>query len=109
VQQIDIMPSVLAYLHYQKPILSFGKNIFDSTNANIAMNYHNGFQLFQDQYLLQMNGTKPTALFDYINDPTLKKNLISVQLQKKDSMENILKAFMQQYHNRLIDDSLTIK
>lgn len=108
VQQIDVMPSVLAYLHYPKPYLAFGKNIFASDSKNFATNYHNGFQLFHDQYLLQMNGEKPSALFNYINDPTLKINLIESNQTKKDSMQNLLKAFMQQYHNRLIDDSLTV-
>ena len=109
VQQIDIMPSVLAYLHYQKPFLAFGKNIFDTNSKNMAMNYHNGFQLFNDQYVLQMNGNSPSSLFDYTNDPMLKRNLINTIGNKKDSMEYTMKAFMQQYHNRMIDDSLTVK
>jgi hypothetical protein len=28
VQQIDILPSVLGYLHYDKPYFAYGKNIF---------------------------------------------------------------------------------
>lgn len=108
VQQIDIMPSILSFLHYPKPYIAFGRNIFDSTTNNTAMNYHNGFQLFKDQYLLQMNGDKPSSLYNYKNDPTLKNNLLNTMKPKKDSMENILKAFIQQYHNRLIDDSLTL-
>jgi ASC-1-like (ASCH) protein len=53
-----------------------------------------------------MNGKNPTSMYDYINDPMLKNNLINTMKPKKDSMENIIKAFMQQYHNRLIEDSL---
>ena len=109
VQQIDVMPSILSYLHYPKPFIAFGKSIFDSTTSNTAMNYHNGFQLFKDQYMIQMNGDKPSSMYNYKNDPTLKNNLLNTMKPKQDSMENILKAFIQQYHNRLIDDSLTIK
>ena len=109
VQQIDVMPSILSYLHYPKPFIAFGKNIFDSTTSNTAMNYHNGFQLFRDQYMIQMNGDKPSSMYNYKNDPTLKNNLLNTMKPKQDTMENIMKAFIQQYHNRLIDDSLTIK
>ena len=108
VQHIDIMPSVLSYLNYDKPFVAFGENIFSANRNNIAVNYHNGYQLFKDNYLLQMNGKNPSAIFDYIKDPMLKRNLINSTKPKKDSMENIIKAFMQQYHNRLIDDKLVV-
>jgi phosphoglycerol transferase MdoB-like AlkP superfamily enzyme len=109
VQQIDIMPSVLSYLHYPQPFIAFGKNIFDSTTSNSAMNYHNGFQLFKNDYLLQLNGDKAYSMYNYKTDPTLKNNLLNTMKAKQYSMENIIKAFIQQYHNRLINDSLTIK
>ena len=109
VQQIDIMPSVLSYLHYPQSFIAFGKNIFDSTTSNTAMNYHNGFQLFKNDYLLQLNGDKAYSMYNYKTAPTLKNNLLNTMKAKQDSMENIIKAFIQQYHNRLIDDSLTIK
>jgi len=109
VQQIDIMPSVLSYLHYPQPFIAFGKNIFDSTTSNTAMNYHNGFQLFKNDHLLQLNGDKAYSMYNYKTDPTLKNNLLNTMKAKQDSMKNIIKAFIQQYHNRLIDDSLTIK
>ena len=109
VQQIDIMPSILSYLHYPQPFIAFGKNIFDSTTSNTAMNYHNGFQLFKNDHLLQLNGDKAYSMYNYKTDPTLKNNLLNTMKAKQDSMENIIKAFIQQYHNRLIDDSLTIK
>jgi phosphoglycerol transferase MdoB-like AlkP superfamily enzyme len=107
-QQTDIMPTVLAYLHYDKPFLAFGKNVLNDSEENIAFNYYNGFQLFKDQYLLQMNGGKATSLFDYTKDPLLKNNLIEKMKTKRDSMDKTIRAFMQQYHNRLIDNQMTV-
>ena len=109
VQQIDIMPSVLSYLHYRKPFIAFGKNIFDSSTSNTVMNYYNGFELFKNDYVLQLNGDKPYSMYNYKTDPRLKNNLLNTMKARQDSMENIIKAFIQQYHNRLINDSLTIK
>jgi len=109
VQQIDIMPSVLSYLHYDKPYFAFGENIFDEKRKKIAINYHNGFQLFEGQYMLQMNGKQPSSLYNFVQDPRLKDNLIDKMKNKRDSMENVIKAFMQQYHNRLIDDRIIVE
>jgi phosphoglycerol transferase MdoB-like AlkP superfamily enzyme len=106
-QQIDIMPSVLSYLHYEQPFVAFGENLFNPHRKNIAVNYHNGFQLFHDQYLLQINNKEATSMYDYINDPLLKINILEKRKPQKDSMQNTIKAFIQQYHNRLIDNKMT--
>ena len=106
VQQIDVMPTVLSYLHYDKPFVSFGRNVLINDSSHFAVNYHNGFQLFQNHYMLQMNGNNPSALYDYIGDPLLKTNLINKMPVLKDSMNKKVKAFIQQYHNRLIDNNL---
>jgi phosphoglycerol transferase MdoB-like AlkP superfamily enzyme len=107
IQQTDIMPTVLSYLHYDRPFLAFGRNVLENTRDKIAFNYHNGFQLFRDQYLLQMKGNEPASLYNYINDPLLQKDLSGELKSKKDSMTNTIKAVIQHYHNRLIGDQLT--
>jgi hypothetical protein len=109
VQQIDIMPTVLSYLHYDKPFVSFGRDVLSDDSDHFAVNYHNGFQLFQHQFMLQMNGSKPSALYDYGSDPLLKYNLLLKMPLLVDSMNKTVKAFVQQYHNRLIEDQLTKK
>ena len=105
-QQTDIMPSILSYLNYNGTFTSFGKNLFSSSNDHFAFNYYNGFQLVQDQYLLQFDGQRTTGLFNYVNDRLLKNNLKNELAIKRDSMEIKIKAIIQQYHNRLIEDRL---
>ncbi len=106
-QQIDIMPTVLSYLHYEQPFVAFGENLLNPNRKNIAINYHNGFQLFHDHYLLQINNKEATSMYDYVNDPLLKNNILEKRKHQKDSMQNTIKAFIQQYHNRLIDNKMT--
>jgi phosphoglycerol transferase MdoB-like AlkP superfamily enzyme len=106
VQQTDIMPSVLSYLGYSKPYFAFGKNIFDPKTENFAINYNGGFQLFQDRYLLQLNGTQVAGLFDFQRDRLLTHNLVKENPAMVKEMEQKLKAFIQQYHNRLIKNQL---
>ncbi len=107
IQQIDIMPSVLSYLNYNGTIFSFGENVFDEANMrNFSVNYMNGFHWFQGDYLLDYNGKESTALYNYVKDPLLQQNLISTDTVYRKSMEKCLRAFIQQYHNRLLEDRM---
>ena len=106
VQQTDIMPSVLSYLNYSGDIVSFGKNIFDSVGNNTAANYMNTFRWVQDNYVLEYNEGHTTGLFDYNNDRMMKSDLKDLLVPKRDSMERKMKAFIQQYHNRLLEDRM---
>lgn len=108
VQQIDIMPSVLSYLHYDKPYVAFGRNIFDSASKPAAFNFlDDTYQAFSGSYLLQFNGNTSVGLFDYQLDPMLTRNRINELPDTVRSMELRLKAFLQQYKNRMVDDNLT--
>jgi arylsulfatase A-like enzyme len=106
VQQTDIMPSVLSYLNYSGDIVSFGKNIFDSAHTNTAANFVNSFRWIQDNYVLEFNEGRTTGLYDYSNDRLMKTDLKDKMVSKRDSMELKVKAFIQQYHNRLLEDRM---
>lgn len=106
IQQTDIMPSVLSYLNYSGSIVSFGKNIFDTTHPNTAADFLGTFRWIQDNYVLEYDNGKTSGLYDYTHDRLMHSNLKEVLVPKKDSMERKMKAFIQQYHNRLIDDKL---
>jgi phosphoglycerol transferase MdoB-like AlkP superfamily enzyme len=107
-QQTDIMPSVLAYLGYNKPFLAFGNDIFDKTSLRFSIHYISGtYGLIKDGYLLEFNGDKTTALYDLSSDPLQKSNLLKNHPQVKDSLEIFIKAYIQQYNNRIIENRLT--
>lgn len=105
-QQTDIMPSVLSYLNYSGKIVSFGKSIFTPSNEHFVVNYINGFQLLKDNYLLQFDGQKTSGLYDFIHDRLLQTNLKDKLPVIRDSLELKLKAYIQQYHNRLVEDKM---
>lgn len=110
IQQIDIMPTVLGYLNYDKPYVGFGRNIFDPETEPFAFNYSdNVYQAFMGDYLLQFDGTKSIALYDFRRDLRLKENLLSSQPSVAEKMERKLKAFIQQYNSRMVDDNLTME
>jgi phosphoglycerol transferase MdoB-like AlkP superfamily enzyme len=108
-QQIDIMPSVLSILGYDKGFLAYGTNLFDSTTQHFSIHNASGlFGLIKDGYLLEFDGINSTGLYDLKRDSLQKINLIGKALEKKKNLEVFMKAFLQQYNNRIIENRLIV-
>ena len=109
VSQTDIMPSVLAYLGYQKPFFAFGKDILTKEKETpwaVCYN-HPAYQLLSDSILLQFDGQNTYAVYNYQNDPLLQNNIASEI--NYSAMERYLRAYIQQYIYRLTTNQLTIQ
>ena len=108
-QQIDIMPTLLGYLGYDKPYIAFGKDLLlTEADESWAMNWVKIPQFIQGDYLLQFDGEQTTALFDYRHDPLLKNNLVGKK-KEQQVMERHLKAMIQSYFQRMKADDVRIK
>jgi phosphoglycerol transferase MdoB-like AlkP superfamily enzyme len=108
VQQIDILPSVLDDLHYKGKFISFGHSVFDSTATRFNVTFLNdSYQMIQGDYAMQFDGKSIRALYNYKKDPLLKLNLKDTEQKKSKGMETFLKAVIQQYNNRMINNKLT--
>lgn len=107
-QQTDILPILLLHLRYNGILTGFG-NIADSASThNFCVNYSSGiFQLINDSCLLQFDGEKSIALYNYKNDSLLSENKLSEEKKLVQEMENKLKAIIQTYQQRLIKNQLT--
>ncbi len=109
IQQIDIMPTVLTYMNYDKPYFAFGFDAFSKKNNNFVVNNNDGnFNFYQGDYLLQSNGLRSTALFNLKVDRLTKINIIGKNSLVQNALEKSLKAFIQQYNNRMIKNQLTV-
>ena len=109
-QQIDIMPTVLNYLGYDQPYVSFGCDLLTTPPAQTyAVNYVNGvYQYHKGKYLLQFDGEKSIAFYDFVSDRLLEHNLLDSFPELQTSMEAELKAMIQQYMVRMNTDRLTV-
>jgi phosphoglycerol transferase MdoB-like AlkP superfamily enzyme len=110
-QQTDIMPSVLGYLHYNKPYVGFGRDLFrEGQHTPVAFNYKdNNYQLFKDDFALIFDGTRSIGLYNYKTDPLMEYNLIEKSPEIAGPMEKTIKAVIQQYNNRMVEDRLTVQ
>jgi phosphoglycerol transferase MdoB-like AlkP superfamily enzyme len=108
VSQTDIMPSVLAYLGYSKPFFAFGENVLtkDKKHPYAVCYNHPVYQLLSDSLLLQFDGKKVCAAYNYQNDPMLQDNI--AEETNTEEMETYLRAYIQQYIYRLTTNQLTI-
>ncbi|HTH56422.1 MAG TPA: LTA synthase family protein [Cyclobacteriaceae bacterium] len=108
IQQIDIMPTLLGRLHYNKPYVAFGRDIFNDRSRPFAFNYLNNlYQIFRGNYLLQFDGKNVVSLYQFKQDRFLKNNLVDELPDTVQSMSLSLKAFIQQYNNRMVENNLT--
>lgn len=109
-QQIDIMPTVLGYLGYDKPFVSFGCDLIHTpVDETYAVNYTNGiYQFLKGDYLLQFDGEKTKAVYRFKTDIFLEENLVG-KVAEQDSMERELKAIIQQYMLRMNEDRMVVE
>lgn len=108
-QQIDILPTTLALLRYNKLFFAFGNNLVDPAlrGKRWAINYYNiCYQFFTDDQLLHFDGFRPLALYNYKGDSLLSANLLpggNVQQALR-----MAQACIQQYNNRLIQNRTSV-
>ncbi|MDH4089375.1 MAG: LTA synthase family protein [Cyclobacteriaceae bacterium] len=108
-QQVDIMPSVLGYLHYNKPYFAFGRDVFRENTTSLAFNYRDSYNLFMDKYLINFDGQQTIGLYNYRADRMVTENLKDKMPEVASRMEEKMKAIIQQYNNRMVDNELTVK
>ena len=109
-QQIDIYPTVLDMIGYDKPFRSWGRSLVDSTNSTtpFALNYNGSQYQFQmDNYICIFDGEKATGFYD-ISDKGLEHNLISNRNAEMSKIEDICKAYIKDYYDRIIDKKLSL-
>ncbi len=106
-QQIDILPTVLGLLGYQKPYLAFGIDVLNTPADDCwAVNYLNGiYQYVRYGYVLQFDGAKTKAVYR-LEDRLMQQNVVG-QVAVQAQMEREVKAIIQQYMERMTQNRLT--
>ncbi len=107
-QQIDVMPTVLGYLHYDRPYVSFGVDLLSTpADSTFAVSYFNGiYQILMGDYFVQFDGAEVRAVYS-IHDRLLRENLLGKV--DVDGATRLLKAIIQQYMTRMNNDQLLIR
>lgn len=106
-QHIDIYPTVLDILGYNKPFRSWGRSLLRNEDEKpFAINYiNNQYQFMQGDYVLTFDGEKATGLY-HKTDENYTKNLKNSKNKEFASMSLACKAFVQNYYEKIIDGKL---
>ena len=109
VQQIDIMPSILDYLHYDREYIAFGNSIFDTSTKRFVYNFLDSYQIFSNEYALSFNGETSTGVIKYGPDSMSVINLINSHPEVNNRLEKQVKGMIQIYNHALIHNEMTMK
>ncbi|MBQ9186297.1 MAG: LTA synthase family protein [Prevotella sp.] len=105
-QQIDIMPTLMGMLNYHKPYVAFGIDLLATpAEETWAVNYLNGiYQYVKHGHVLQFDGQQTKAVYA-LTDSLMQQNLLG-RVPQQQRMERELKAIIQQYMERMVQDRL---
>jgi phosphoglycerol transferase MdoB-like AlkP superfamily enzyme len=114
VEQIDIMPTVLSYLHYDRPYIAFGLDMLSgSSNDGFALHWlpeSSSYEYVWGDYALQFDGKQVTSAYAFRTDSTFSHNVLgTMPPATRNRMERHMKSVIQQYMQRMTSDNLVIK
>lgn len=112
VEQIDIMPTVLSYLHYDKPYIAFGRDML-GTDDGFALHWlpeSSSYEYVWGDYAIEFDGKDVTAAYAFRTDSTFSNNVLkTMPTDTRVRMERHMKSIIQQYMQRMTTDNLVIK
>jgi len=104
------MPTVLNYLNYDEDFIAFGNNLLDDANESFGFNTNgSNYHLYMRDHILEMIDRKAIGLFNFKSDIFLEKNLLGSDPELQNLMEDKLKAIIQTYNSRLLDNNMTVR
>lgn len=90
------MPSILDYISFNNPSVTFGKSIFDRNFTPFFIYYSNDqYYLLRNSLFSSFDGNK----FSFLNQ---KLNTSDVDSFSITEHQNYLKAYIQEYNTRMI-------
>ncbi len=113
VEQIDIMPTVLSYLHYDKPYIAFGNDMMNQQQDGFALHWlpeASSYEFVMGDYALQFDGKQVTSAYAFRTDSTFTHNVLGTMPPATlDHMQRMMKSIIQQYMQRMTTDNLVVK
>ena len=106
-QQIDIYPTILDLIGYNKPFRSWGRSLVgDTATKPFVVRYSaDVYQFMSGNYVCTFDGTKILGFYNK-EDKELKYNLIANSNEEMKLLGLRCQAFIQDYMERIIDKKL---
>lgn len=104
ISQIDMYPTVLDYVGYNKPFVSLGSSALTKQPPSVLYGGNGVFRMFDYPYILEYdnNNKKTFGFIKYNENRTVNYlPLDGINKNKVDSMSNLLKAYIQVFTYRV--------
>lgn len=108
--QVDILPSAMSLLGYNKPFFAFGKNCFEENARGNAYFYINGtYFLCEDSMAYTCIENKINCTYNYRRDSLLKNTLTNIDTKRDSLYTARFRAMIQFYNHTLINNLSSLK
>lgn len=110
IQQIDIMPTLLGIIGYDKPYVAFGKDALATPPEDSwAFNWDFFPQLLKGRYVMRLKDFEVSEVYDYVGDPLLRHNLKGhLPEGVEEDMYTDMKAIIQSFNTRMKSNRVTV-
>ena len=108
-QHMDIFPTVMDMIGYDKPFRSWGRSLLTKEKdiEPYLINYNTGnYYFMKDGYICVFDGSKVIGFYA-VADKKFEKNLIANRNQKMNDLELQCKAFIQDYFDKILNKNLS--
>jgi phosphoglycerol transferase MdoB-like AlkP superfamily enzyme len=107
-QQIDIYPTLLDMIGYDKPFRSWGRSLLSKKEEPFAITHSgNVYFYIKDDLICTFDGKKAVGFYKK-SDEMLQHNLIDHKTPEMEKMENECKAYVQDYMDRIVNKKLVL-
>lgn len=113
-EQIDIMPTVLGLLGYDKPFFAFGQDLFNTPkDEKFAIHWLPGseeYEFLNKDLLLVFDGSEVKHIYKFKTDPLLKTDLVgTIPTDSISPYKKRMESVIQQYMQHTLDNTMVIK
>ena len=104
--QVDILPSALRLMGYNKPFPAFGRPIYDSLPHASLLYVNSVHYYFGDTMMYRFNDGQLNAVNYFVQDSSLMRSVNGLYPQAEAAATRYCRLLLQRYHHALIVDSL---
>ena len=112
IQQIDVLPSIMDYLHYPDSFFCFGNSVFRKSAPRFVINRLNKvYNWMNDGYQSMILDDSVLAAYAFPADSLRKHNLVGADnhFRLPPASDTLFRAFVQLYNQALIKNKMSVK
>ncbi|MDP3558053.1 MAG: sulfatase-like hydrolase/transferase [Bacteroidota bacterium] len=107
--QMDILPSALNLLGYNKPFFALGKSFLETGKHNSYFYANSTHYVYTDSLVCSYSEANLKSVINYRKDSTLSNQLLSKYPDLETTLNKEFKVFIQTYNQTLINNSGYVK